>query len=214
MYKRILILIVSVFTVSSLTSCVEAVKESQKIIVESQKPELIGKFFPIESQGIKLFLPKEFKKLSKTEYLELIEKSEDSIVISFENERLRNLYLSGHDIYLFQHLESGSILSLIPTKYFKFNKADAQLLLNQIRANHDEISYSTGLKFEKKEARFFETREAQIFKAIYTLKIPEVEDEYFKQVYFVSFNKKSFALSLETGFPVDFDPFLEKIRIL
>ncbi|GGD15957.1 hypothetical protein [Flavobacterium orientale] len=214
MVKKIVIFIGLIFIVSSMTSCVEAVKESQKIIKESQKPELIGKFFPIESQGIKLFLPKEFKSLSKTDYLKLIEKSEDSTVISFENKRLRNLYLSGHDIYLFQHLESGSILSLIPTKYFKFNKADAQMLLNQIKSNHDEISHATGLSFKKQEARFFETREAQIFKAIYVLKMPEIEQEYFKQVYFVSFNKKSFALSLETGFPVDFDPFLEKIRIL
>lgn len=197
-----------------MTSCVEAIKETNKVIKESRKPELIGKFFPIESQGIKLFLPKEFKSLSKLEYLKLIEQSEDSTVISYENERLRNLYRTGHDIYLFQHLESGSILSLIPTNFIKFNKSDAQMLLNQIRANHDEISALTDVVFHKKEARFFETKDAQIFKAIYELSADKMETEFYKQIYFVSFNNKSFALTLETGLPVDFDPYLDKIRIL
>jgi hypothetical protein len=192
----------------------EAVKESQKVILESQKPALEGKFFSIESQGIRLFLPKEFKKLSKSDYLQLIENSEDSLVISLENERLTNLYKSGHDIYLFQHISSGSILSLIPTDYVKFNKSDAQMLLNQIRYNHDEVSASTGIIFNKQEARFFGTKDAQIFKAIYKVIVPKKQIEFNKQLYFVSFNNKSFGLTLETASVVDFDPYLEKIRVL
>jgi hypothetical protein len=192
----------------------EAIKESQKVLVENQKPELQGKFFPIESQGIRLFLPKEFKKLSKSEYLELIEKSADTVALSLENERLRNIYLSGREIYLFLHTTSGSILSVIPTDYVKFNKSDAQMLLNQIRYNHDEINASTGVIFNKKEARFFGTKEAQIFKAIYQVIVPKDQNEYNKQIYFVSFNNKSFALTLETALIVDFDPYLEKIRVL
>ncbi len=202
------------FVTLLMTSCVEAVKESQKIILENQKPPLEGKFFPIESQGIRLFLPKEFKKLSKSEYLERIDTIEDSLTVGLENERLRNLYRSGHEIFLFQHISSGSILSMIPTDYFKFNKADAQIILNQIRYTHDEINALTGVIFNKQEARFFETKEAQVFKAIYQVIIPETAAEFNKQVYFVSFNKKSFALTLETPFVVDFDPYLEKIRIL
>ena len=68
--------------------------------------------------------------------------------------------------------------------------------------------------YQKNEARFFETKEAQIFKAIYTVSVPENNSEFNKQIYFVSFNKKSFALTLETPFLVDFDPYLEKIRVL
>jgi hypothetical protein len=68
--------------------------------------------------------------------------------------------------------------------------------------------------FNKQEARFFETKEAQIFKAIYKVIDTKTEFEFYKQIYFVSFNNKSFALTLETPFVVDFDPYLEKIRIL
>jgi len=211
MFKKIVVL--SIFS-TLLFSCMEAVKESQKIILENQKPGLEGKFFPIESQGMRLFLPKEFKKLTKSEYLELINKAEDSLALNLENERLKNLYQSGHEIYLFQHTTSGSILSLIPTEYIKFNKADAQMLLNQIRYNHDQINVLTGMIFNKQEARFFETKEAQIFKAIYKVIDTKTEFEFYKQIYFVSFNNKSFALTLETPFVVDFDAYLEKIRIL
>jgi len=214
MLKKTGFLFVLILSTSTLFSCMEAVKESQKVILESQKPALEGKFFSIESQGIRLFLPKEFKKLSKSDYLQLIENSEDSLVISLENERLTNLYKSGHDIYLFQHISSGSILSLIPTDYVKFNKSDAQMLLNQIRYNHDEVSASTGIIFNKQEARFFGTKDAQIFKAIYKVIVPKKQIEFNKQLYFVSFNNKSFGLTLETASVVDFDPYLEKIRVL
>lgn len=214
MSKKISIIVFSLFAILFMNSCIEAMNETNKVIEKSKKPELIGKYFPIESQGIKLFLPKEFKSLSKADYLEMVEKSEDSTIISYENQRLQNLYRTGHDLYLFQHLESGSILSLIPTKYIKFNKSDAQMLLNQIRANHDEITAKTRVYYDKKEARFFETKDAQIFKAIYEISAAKMETEFYKQIYFVSFNNKSFALTLETGLPVDFDPYLDKIRVL
>ena len=214
MFKKITLPLIVIAFISSLFSCMEAVKETQKVILENKMTELEGKFFPIESQGIRLFLPKEFKKLTKAEYLELVNETEDSLNVDIEKERLAKLYQSGHDIFLFQHTTSGSILSLVPTDYFKFNKADAQMLLNQIRYSHDQVNAQTGMIFNKQEARFFETKEAQIFKAIYKVIVPKNEFEFHKQVYFVSFNKKSFALTLETPFVVDFDPYLEKIRIL
>lgn len=214
MFKNSWLLLGLFFSSSLLFSCMEAVKESQKVILENQKPTLEGKFFPIENQGIRLFLPKEFKKLSKQEYLELIEQHADTLAISSENERLRNLYRLGQEIYLFQHTTSGSILSVLPTDYVKFNKSDAQMLLNQIRYNHDEINATSGVIFNKQEARFFETKEAQVFKAIYKVIVPKKQNEFNRQIYFVSFNNKSFALTLETASVVDFDPYLEKIRIL
>ena len=214
MLKKIGFLFVLIFSTSTLFSCMEAVKETQKVILENKKTELEGKFFPIESQGIRLFLPKEFKKLTKAEYLELVNETEDSLNVDIEKERLAKLYQSGHDIFLFQHTTSGSILSLVPTDYFKFNKADAQMLLNQIRYSHDQVNAQTGMIFNKQEARFFETKEAQIFKSIYTINSKDLVGDFFKQIYFVSFNNKSFALTLETSFLVDFDPYLEKIRVL
>lgn len=197
-----------------MVSCMEAVKESQKVLKETQKPIVEGKFFPLETEGIKMYLPKEFKKLSKTEYLELVEKSDDTLAVNMEKERLRDLARSQTKVYFFEHSTSNSILTVFPTEYIKFSKSDAQMLLNDIKFHHDLITEKTGLLYTKKEARFFETKEAQIFKSIYTINSKDIAGDFFKQVYFVSFNNKSFALTLETPFLVDFDPYLEKIRIL
>jgi len=197
-----------------MTSCMEAVKESQKILKEKQKPIVEGKFFPLETEGIKMYLPTEFKKLTKTEYLELVEQTNDTLSVNLEKERLRDLARSQSKVYFFQHTTSNSILTVFPSEYIKFSKSDAQMLLNDIKFHHDLITEKTGLLYTKKEARFFETKDAQIFKSIYTINSKDIAGDFFKQIYFVSFNNKSFALTLETPFLVDFDPYLEKIRVL
>jgi hypothetical protein len=195
-------------------SCNDVVKKSQEIIIGNQKPPLEGKYFPLDSDNIKLFLPKEFKKLSKDEYLAIIEKENDSIVSLSERERLHKIKKSGWDIYFFEYLESSSILSVIPIEYVKFNRNDAQMLLNQIKYDMDQSTESTGNEFTKVEARFFETKEAQIFKAIYNVENKKDNLNFFREIYFVSFNKKSFVLSLDAPVLVDFDPYLDKIRVL
>jgi hypothetical protein len=164
------------------------------MIIENQKPPLEGKYFPLESDNIKIFLPKEFKKLSKDEYLSIIEQGKDSINLLSERERLHRIKKSGWDIYFFEYLESSSILSVIPIEYVKFNRNDAQMLLNQIKYDMDQSTESTGNKFTKVEARFFETKEAQIFKAIYNVENKKYNLNFFREIYFVSFNKKSLYL--------------------
>jgi hypothetical protein len=197
-----------------MSSCTEVIKESQKVLKETQKPIVEGKFFPLETEGIKMYLPKEFIKLSKSEYLEFVEKSTDTLAVNLEKERLRDLARSQSKVYFFQHTSSNSILTVFPTEYIKFTKSDAQMLLNDIKYHHDVISEQSGILFTKKEARFFETAEAQIFKSIYSISSEDLIGDFYKQIYFVSFNNKSFALTLETPFLVDFDPYLEKIRVL
>jgi hypothetical protein len=197
-----------------MSSCTEVIKESQKVLKETQKPIVEGKFFPLETEGIKMYLPKEFIKLSKSEYLEFVEKSTDTLAVNLEKERLRELARSQSKVYFFQHTSSNSILTVFPTEYIKFTKNDAQMLLNDIKYHHDVISEQSGILFTKKEARFFETAEAQIFKSIYSISSEDLIGDFYKQIYFVSFNNKSFALTLETPFLVDFDPYLEKIRVL
>lgn len=195
-------------------SCNDVVKKSQEMIIENQAPPLEGKYFPLESDNIKIFLPKEFKKLSKDEYLSIVEQSKDSINLLSERERLHKIKKSGWDIYFFEYLESSSILSVIPIEYVKFNRNDAQMLLNQIKYDMDQSTESTGNEFTKVEARFFETKEAQIFKAIYNVENKKDNLNFFREIYFVSFNKKSFVLSLDVPVLVDFDPYLDKIRVL
>jgi hypothetical protein len=103
-----------------MSSCTEVIKESQKVLKETQKPIVEGKFFPLETEGIKMYLPKEFKKLSKSEYLEFVEKSTDTLAVNLEKERLRELARSQSKVYFFQHTSSNSILTVFPTEYINY----------------------------------------------------------------------------------------------
>jgi len=198
--------------------CKEVAEKTIETIEKTNKPPLEGKFFPLERQGIKIFLPKEFNRIDNDNYVDFLKNipiTEENIEI--EKRRIQDIERSGHEVYLFEYMGSGSILNVITTKYILFDRDDAQMLLNSIKMEHDRHTYEQGHYFEKIEAKFMGSNETQIFKAIYEVTPPakdESSNSYFKQVYFVSFNKKAFSLILETPFLVDFDPYLEKIRVL
>lgn len=196
------------------TSCDQIIKNSNDILSQSKATTLEGKYFPLEKHNIKLFLPKEFRNLSLKDYMTLVEKTQDSVVIALHRNKLETLRKANTDLYVYEYLESGSVLNVIPTEYFKFKKEDAQYLLNSIRYEHDKVSAMTGIHFTKNNAQFIGNDELQIFKADYTLTGPNIEGEFYKQIYLVSFNKSTFYLMLETPFLVDFDPYLQKIRVL
>lgn len=198
--------------------CKEVAEKAIDTVEKSKKPPLEGRFFPLERQGIKIFLPKEFNRIEKHNYVDFLKNipiSEENIEI--EKRRIQEIERGGHEVYLFEYIGSGSILNVVTTKYIPFDRDDAQMLLNSIKMEHDMSSFEHGHQFEKIEAKFMGSNETQIFKAIYEVTTPtedETSNAYFKQIYFVSFNKKTFMLILEAPFLVDFDPYLEKIRVL
>ncbi len=214
MTKKYLKIVFLISCFALLLSCNEVIKKSHEIITEAPKEELVGKYFPLEGEGIRIFLPKEFKKLSKSDYFALLRKSPDTAQLEREEMRFRNIENSNFDIYLFEYFETGSVMSAVTVDYIELNKGLAQALLNQLKVQNDQQAEITGFTHTKIEARYFETSDAKIFKAIFQLENQKTKDAGFKQIYLVSFNNKTFFLSLETPFLVDFDPYLEKIRVL
>jgi len=202
----------------SFIQCKEVTDKTIEALEKTQKPKLEGKFFPLQKENIKIFLPKEFNRIEKGNYPDFLKSIELSDAhIEEEKRRIQEIEKAGHEVYLFEYIGSGSILNVITTKYIPFNKDDAQMLLNSIKMEHDHYSYVHGHSFEKLEAKFMGSNETQIFKAIYKVTPPDEMENmnpFFKQVYFVSFNKKTFSLILESPFEVNFDPYLEKIRVL
>ncbi|MFN3639534.1 MAG: hypothetical protein ACK4UK_01315 [Flavobacterium sp.] len=211
-------IVLSIIILFAFIQCKEVTDKTIETIENTQKPKLEGKFFPLQKEGIKIFLPKEFNRIEKENYIDFLKSiSISDTDIETEKRRITEIEKGGHEVYLFEYIGSGSILNVITTKYIPFDRDDAQMLLNSIKMEHDHHNYVHGYNFEKLEAKFMGSKETQIFKAIYKVTPPdELEDKYpfFKQIYFVSFNKKTFSLMLETPELVDFDPYLEKIRVL
>lgn len=213
--RKIVLCIIILF---AFTQCKELSDKTIEVIEKTQKPKLEGKFFSLQKEGIKIFLPKEFNRIEKENYIDFMKSiSISDADIETEKRRIIEIEKGGHAVYLFEYIGSGSILNVITTQYIPFNRDDAQMLLNSIKMEHDHHSYVLGYNFEKLEAKFMGSNETQIFKAIYKVTPPDEKDDkktFFKQVYFISFNKKTFSLILETPVLVDFDPYLEKIRVL
>ncbi|MFN3755674.1 MAG: hypothetical protein ACK4RM_01840 [Flavobacterium sp.] len=211
-------IVLSILILFTFSQCKEVTEKTIETIENTQKLKIEGKFFSLQKEGIKIFLPKEFNRIEKENYIDFLKSiSINDADIETEKRRIIEIEKGGHEVYLFEYIGSGSILNVITTKYIPFDRDDAQMLLNSIKMEHDHHNYEHGFNFEKLEAKFMGSKETHIFKAIYKVTPPdELEDKhpFFKQIYFVSFNKKTFSLMLETPELVDFDPYLEKIRVL
>ena len=129
-----------------------------------------------------------------------------------EIERLDILEKSNQNIYFFEHIESGSILNILPTKYVLFNKQDATYMLSIVNSITKQNS-PEGTNLENIAAEFKKSNSKQIFKAIYKFRIPGYEIDYYKYVYFISHNRKSALINLETPILTNFDEYIFKMKL-
>ena len=160
---------------------------------------------------IKVFLPEEFKYTNTQNYLNQIAQSGDSSAYYAEKKRFKDIHDSGKKIYLFEYLKGASIVKVLPERYVAFTNSDAKYMLgivdNIIKANN------TGMNFEIMESQFKGNKNISIFKVIYQVKSPKLIVDMYKYVYFISYNKKSVFVNLETPSLLDFDPYIQKIRL-
>ncbi len=104
------------------------------------------------------------------------------------------------------------MVNILPERYIEFNNSDAKYMLAIIDKaiksnNHPETT------LEIMESQFKGNKNLSIFKAIYKIKLPKTTVAVYKYVYFISYNKKSVFVNLETPVLFDFDPYIEKIRL-
>lgn len=210
MIKKYLYIILILF--SFFSSCKEVAEKTVETIAEVEKKELIGKYHSIKSEKIKIFLPEEFKHISESNYLKEIQRTREISIFNSEKERLKFVKDSGRKIYLFEYFKSGSMVNILPERYVEFNNSDAKYMLAIIDKtiksnNHPETT------FEIMESQFKGNKNLSIFKVIYKIKLPKTTVAVYKYVYFISYNKKSVFVNLETPVLFDFDPYIEKIRL-
>ncbi len=208
--KNISIIILILF--SFFSSCKEVAEKTVETIAGVEKKELIGKYHTIKSEKIKIFLPEEFKHISESNYLKEIQRTREISIFNSEKERLNFVKDAGRKIYLFEYFKGGSMVNILPERYVEFNNSDAKYMLAIIDKaiksnNHPETT------LEIMESQFKGNKNLSIFKVIYKIKLPKASVAVYKYVYFISYNKKSVFVNLETPVLFDFDPYIEKIRL-
>jgi hypothetical protein len=206
--KRLLFL----FIICSLFSCEKLTKSASDLITKNDESKTFGRYHTIKQENIKVYLPEEFEFITLKDYKNLVNKSNDTLFKKREVQRLDVLEKSNQNIYFFEHIESGSILNILPTKYVLFNKQDATYMLSIVNSITKQNS-PEGTNLENIAAEFKKSNNKQIFKAIYKFRIPGYEIDYYKYVYFISHNRKSALINLETPILTNFDEYIFKMKL-
>lgn len=193
-------------------SCLEVAKEVTNWTQFSNINDVEGQTHFLGDDGIKLFLPKTFKKYSTIEYLSLL----DSLVVDnkdLEIERTRIKYMreleGNHYIYFDKTLNATYTLNTIP--YIPITRQDAKFILGLVRQNQEQLASQTDLQYEKITAKHNDNGKTQIFKAIFKITNTKKQQQCFQHAYYISSNKKTILINLMAPFEVYFDPFLEKM---
>lgn len=212
MVSRKFILIAFCVLTTLLTSCLEVAREIKDWTQAEDINEIDGKTHFLSDDGIKIFLPKSFKKYTSIAYLNLL----DSLVtnnkdLELERERFKNVRKMEGNHYVFFDNTINATYTINTIPHTPISRQDAKFILGMVRQNHDKISETTDLKFTKITAKHNDNGKVQVFKAIYKLENLKLQQQAFQHVYFLSSKKKTALINLTAPFQIDFDPFLEKM---
>jgi hypothetical protein len=195
-----------------LTSCIEVAKEITNWTEIENIDTIDGETHYLGDDGIKLFLPKSFKKYSSVAYLSLL----DSLVtnnkdLEIERSRMKFMRELQGNLYIYFDNSINATYTLNSIPYAPITRQDAKYLLGLIRQNQEELSAQTDLNYTKITAKHNDNGNTQIFKAIFKIENQKLKQQTFQHAYFISSNKKTVLINLMAPFQVDFDPFLEKM---
>ncbi|GAB4163296.1 MAG: hypothetical protein Tsb0033_23490 [Winogradskyella sp.] len=209
--RKSIIIILSILFVS-LTACLEVAKDIYDWTKINDIESIDGQTHYLGDDGIKIFLPKTFKKYSSIDYLKLL----DSLVtnskdLELERTRFRNLReLEGNHYVFFDNTVNATYtINTIP--YQPISRQDAKFILGIIRQNQELVSEKTDLNYTKITAKHNDNGKAQVFKAIFKLENLKLNLQAFQHVYFISSNNKTVIINLTAPFEINFDLFLEKM---
>jgi len=211
--RKTIVLINCVFCLL-LNSCLEAVKKIQDWTQIQDENNIEGKKHHLGDDGIKIFLPKSFKRYNSVEYIALI----DSLVtdnknLEIERTRFRNIRKMEGNHYVFFDNTINTTYTINAVPYTPISRQDAKYILGIIRQSQKAISDSTNLDYTKITGKHNDNGTTQIFKAIFKVENQELQQQAFQNVYFISSNNKTVLINLMTPFEVNFDPFLEKMTL-
>ena len=197
-----------------LTSCTEVAKEISDWTKIEDINIIDGQIHFLSDDGIKVFLPKTFKKYSTIEYLSLLDSLvTDNKELEIERTRFRNMReMEGHHYVFFDNsINATYTINTVP--YTPISRQDAKFILGMVRQNHDAVSQTTDLRFTKITAKHNDNGKVQVFKAIFKLENIKLQQQAFQHVYFISSKTKTALINLMAPIQIDFDPFLEKMII-
>lgn len=196
-----------------LTTCTQVVKEVTNWTKINNNETVSGQYYLLENDGIKLFLPKSFKKYATVEYLDLLDslavKKEDLKIESLRLKKIRNLE-GNHYLFFDKTVNATLIVNSIP--YTPITKTDANYILGSIRVEQMNEEAQLPITYKKISAKYFNKNNSQIFKAVFKIQNTHENYQIYQNLYFISSQSKTIIINLSAPFEAEFDNYIGKIK--
>lgn len=191
-------------------SCNDTVKQNSS----ATEIENLGTEHFLENDGIKIQLPKDYKRYSSAKYEGLLKDLVKGKALELEQKRLRHLRkIDGHHyIYFDDKTKSTVLVNTIQNE--RMLREDAKSILSDIVRDQTEVSSITKQEFTKISANYSEGTKANIFKSVF--KVSDKKNKktnYFQHKYYISSKDRYIIIDINTPLELDFDPYLETIKL-
>lgn len=170
-----------------------------------------GKYFSLNEDKIDLFLPAYYKEYSPKEYKNNILKIEDERSRNMELSRFNRLKYAKGNVYFLKDLSQTTDVSIKMMDYFPFTKSDSAKLLGLLSTNCDKDAYSLNKTCTKLKAGYSGNAKTRVFMAKY--KIESQFETYYSTFYAITSNNKSFIITFRSYNDVDYNQYIEKIKV-
>jgi hypothetical protein len=191
-------------------SCNETTKKNQK----STENKNLGTEHFLENDGIQIQLPSDYKRYSSAKYEALLKDFIKGKALELEQKRLRHLRkIDGHHYIYFDNQTKSTVL-INTIQHEPMEKEDAKSILSDIVRDQAEASGITKQDFTKVSANYIEGTTAKIFKSLF--KVIDKENnkvDHFQHKYYISSKDRYIIIDINTPIELDFDPYLETIRL-
>ncbi|AXG70394.1 hypothetical protein KORDIASMS9_02634 [Kordia sp. SMS9] len=176
-----------------------------------------GKYVHLESENIYLFVPKNVKMFSNSEYLEFINSIENAQVR--EMERARYLYkkYGPENAYIMRSEDLETSIEFMTMPYFEIDQSVSQEMLKLLNKRHKAGGRMLGLESSFSRAGILKFPTGRVFRAIFLYKgtnlLTGEDAQIYSYFYVANQNNKTFLVSFNSQKAYDFDSYFQKIRL-
>lgn len=176
-----------------------------------------GKYIHLENENIHLFVPKNVKMFTNSEYVKFINSIEDDRIRQQERTRYTMMKYGSENSYIMRSEDLETNIEFMTLPYFEINQSVSQDILKLLNRQHKAGGKMLGLESSFSRAGILKFGNGRVFRAVFLYKGTDLLTGKDAQIYSYFFvanqNKKTFIVSFNSKKAYDFDSYFLKTRL-
>ncbi|MGJ8667048.1 MAG: hypothetical protein ACSHW7_11810 [Patiriisocius sp.] len=204
--KNIALFFTCIVAITTIISCDENKKQTSI--------SLDGNYEFLEDNGVKIFLPENFERISLATYTDYANKNNKNKQAQYTLRYVNELKQNKGNVYIFLNKENGATVITNTMEFMSFNKEDAQQLLGMMTMNNDRVAEETKLEYENLTAKYNHMEGHDIFKSVYKVDDKSKKGKsWFNNSYIMTANGKTIYMQMASETEMNYDPFVLKTKM-